>query len=167
MEDQRNWTDASYKTYCTPLGLPYPAKVEKGARVRQAVALTLAVQGSARRRSTERRPEVTLEPGARGAKLPKIGVGWGPDQPPLARTESLRLRAAGLSHLRVDLDLTSPDFAQRLEQAAAAGLPLEIAMFVSNQAERELTGLAGACARVKPRIARWLVFHKDEITAGH
>src|SRR6202040_2826659 len=28
MEDQRNWTDASFKTYCTPLGLPFPAKVE-------------------------------------------------------------------------------------------------------------------------------------------
>lgn len=22
MEDQRNWTDASYKTYCTPWGCP-------------------------------------------------------------------------------------------------------------------------------------------------
>jgi hypothetical protein len=166
MEDQRNWTDASYKTYCTPLGLPYPAKVEKGARVRQAVTLTLAVQGNARRARTERRPEVTLEAGPRGGKLPKIGVGWGPDQPPLSRTEVLRLRAAGLSHLRVDLDLTNPDFAQRLEQAAGAGLPLEIAAFVTNQAERELTALAAACARVKPRIARWLVFHKDEITTG-
>jgi hypothetical protein len=24
MEDQRNWTDASYKTFCTPLAQPYP-----------------------------------------------------------------------------------------------------------------------------------------------
>ena len=26
MEDQRNWTDASYKTYGTPLRLPFPAR---------------------------------------------------------------------------------------------------------------------------------------------
>ena len=29
MEDQRNWTDASFKTYCTPLSLPYPIKIIK------------------------------------------------------------------------------------------------------------------------------------------
>jgi len=27
MEDQRNWTDASYKTYCTPLAIPFPVLV--------------------------------------------------------------------------------------------------------------------------------------------
>src|SRR5688500_15794567 len=30
MEDQRNWTDASYKTYCTPLARPYPVEVPAG-----------------------------------------------------------------------------------------------------------------------------------------
>ncbi len=39
MEDQRNWTDASYKTYCTPLGLPFPARMQKGETISQAVEL--------------------------------------------------------------------------------------------------------------------------------
>lgn len=39
MEDQRNWTDASYKTFCTPLHLPYPVRVRKGVRIDQAVEL--------------------------------------------------------------------------------------------------------------------------------
>ena len=26
MEDQRNWTDASYKIYSTPLRLPFPCR---------------------------------------------------------------------------------------------------------------------------------------------
>ncbi|MHB1630446.1 MAG: hypothetical protein ACYCVB_19095, partial [Bacilli bacterium] len=30
MEDQRNWSDASYKTYCTPLHLQYPVRVSSG-----------------------------------------------------------------------------------------------------------------------------------------
>ena len=30
MEDQRNWTDASYKIYSTPLELPFPVEVRKG-----------------------------------------------------------------------------------------------------------------------------------------
>jgi hypothetical protein len=39
MEDQRNWTDASFKTFCTPLALPYPVEVKKGERVFQMVVV--------------------------------------------------------------------------------------------------------------------------------
>jgi hypothetical protein len=39
MEDQRNWTDASFKVFCTPLRLPYPVEVRAGTLVRQAVTL--------------------------------------------------------------------------------------------------------------------------------
>ena len=39
MEDQRNWTDASYKTFCTPLRLPYPVEIAEGTRVTQRVTL--------------------------------------------------------------------------------------------------------------------------------
>ena len=33
MEDQRNWTDASFKTYSRPLALPFPYSVAAGERV--------------------------------------------------------------------------------------------------------------------------------------
>jgi hypothetical protein len=39
MEDQRNWTDASYKTYSTPLGLPFPVSVRSGDIVEQSLVL--------------------------------------------------------------------------------------------------------------------------------
>ncbi len=41
-EDQRNWSDASYKTYSTPLSLPYPVLVKPGDRVRQSVELRVS-----------------------------------------------------------------------------------------------------------------------------
>ena len=41
MEDQRNWTDASYKTYVRPLALPWPYTLAKGTTVEQAVRLRL------------------------------------------------------------------------------------------------------------------------------
>src|SRR5207253_2179233 len=44
MEDQRNWTDASFKTYSTPLALPYPVEIAAGTRVRQAITLSLEGQ---------------------------------------------------------------------------------------------------------------------------
>ena len=39
MEDQRNWTDASYKTYVRPLGLPHPFTLKAGEGIEQAVEL--------------------------------------------------------------------------------------------------------------------------------
>lgn len=45
MEDQRNWTDASFKTYCTPLGLPFPVKLASGDRVVQSVTFRLSDDG--------------------------------------------------------------------------------------------------------------------------
>jgi hypothetical protein len=40
MEDQRNWTDASYKTYVRPLSLPRPYTVKAGEEIQQSITLT-------------------------------------------------------------------------------------------------------------------------------
>ena len=42
MEDQRNWTDASYKTYVRPLALPWPYTLASGAALDQSVTLTVS-----------------------------------------------------------------------------------------------------------------------------
>jgi len=42
MEDHRNWTDASFKTYVRPLALPWPYTLKAGEAVRQRVTLTLS-----------------------------------------------------------------------------------------------------------------------------
>ena len=41
MEDQRNWTDGSFKTYCTPLSLPFPIKIHEGETIKQSIKLNL------------------------------------------------------------------------------------------------------------------------------
>lgn len=48
-EDHRNWTDASFKTYSTPLELPFPVEVPAGTRIRQTVTVEV-----------ERRDELSL-----------------------------------------------------------------------------------------------------------
>ena len=42
MEDHRNWTDASFKTYVRPLALPWPYTLPAGEKVEQSVTLTLS-----------------------------------------------------------------------------------------------------------------------------
>lgn len=46
MEDQRNWIDASFKTFCTPLRVPYPLEIKAGTRLQQSVTLRLVAQTS-------------------------------------------------------------------------------------------------------------------------
>jgi hypothetical protein len=70
MEDQRNWTDASYKTYVRPLALPWPYTIPKGERFTQRVTLTLegslpaaaAGTGAAPVTVTVRRDEIAAMP---------------------------------------------------------------------------------------------------------
>jgi hypothetical protein len=75
MEDHRNWTDASFKTYVRPLALPWPYTLKAGETVRQSVKVTLS--GSARgggKVSADRSIEVRLG-GPQREKLFPIGLG--------------------------------------------------------------------------------------------
>jgi D-apionolactonase len=161
MEDQRNWTDASYKTYGTPLELPFPVEVTKGAVVAQSVSLTLngELPGSVPRTAGA---EVAFVVGdAPPLRLPRIGLGAASHGRPLSKDELDRLRALNLAHLRVDLYPSEPGWARVLERAAAAGpgVALEVGLFLSDAAEGELNNLARELKRiVPPRVARWLIF---------
>ena len=72
MEDQRNWSDASYKTYVRPLALPWPYVMEQGIANRQSVELDIKRSpGSAASRCGEKpaptRPRSRLPSAARRA----------------------------------------------------------------------------------------------------
>src|SRR5258706_3964033 len=42
MEDHRNWTDASFKTYVRPLSRPWPYTLKAGEAVKQSIKVTLS-----------------------------------------------------------------------------------------------------------------------------
>lgn len=46
MEDQRNWGDASFKTYCYPQSRPFPYAVAQGQRIAQTVRIVAKPWGS-------------------------------------------------------------------------------------------------------------------------
>src|SRR6185437_1100903 len=59
MEDQRNWSDASFKTYCRPLSLPFPYRLSAGETQRQKIHVRLA--GNPRGNAESARSSATLE----------------------------------------------------------------------------------------------------------
>jgi hypothetical protein len=52
--------------------------------------------------------------------------------------------------------------ARAVADARALGVPLEIALFLSDAAEAELSGLTDLVAALRPRVSIWLVFHIGE-----
>jgi hypothetical protein len=165
-EDQRNWTDASFKTYCTPLARPFPAPIREGEVVRQAVTLTLTGAPRSTPGEVERgEVEVRVVDDA-VAGLPTIGVGHATHGRPLDAVQVERLRALAPAHLRVELRLGDSDLEGWLREgwatAAAIGVPLEAALYLSGDPEGELARLRRLLDQVAPRVARWLVFHADE-----
>ncbi|GIX07331.1 MAG: hypothetical protein KatS3mg115_1734 [Candidatus Poribacteria bacterium] len=168
MEDQRNWTDASFKTYCTPLALPFPVEVPAGTRIQQRVTVRLlgALEGwRALPPPSEGPGEVVLDP-AQSFPLPPIGLGIASHGQPLSAREVDRLRRLHLSHLRVDLCLSDPSYARRLErawrEAETLGAGLEVAFFLSESPVRQLEDLIQELERVRPHVVRFLVFHESE-----
>lgn len=110
MEDHRNWTDASFKTYGTPLGLPVPVHLGAGQHVRQSITLTVDGRGS---------PPVPATPG------PIAFVPSGIPFPQLALAASTEAGAAPAEVSRVpvhlvEVDVDAPGWRLALDRALDA-----------------------------------------------
>ena len=92
MEDQRNWTDASYKTYVRPLGLPHPFILKAGETIEQAVELRFeGTAPSPAAAAGDDAPEVSVAVGAEAGRVPQIAMGleWQSTDAAMASTERL------------------------------------------------------------------------------
>ena len=168
MEDHRNWTDASFKTYCTPISLPFPVEVVPGQDIDQEIVVDFDAgpQPSAPASSIaddvveiRRTGEVT--------DIPRLGLSWVPDSPPITDADITALASLRLDHLRVAVsvpDSTGP--AHLIETASIAdriGARLRIASV--SRAPEELVAFAELPVDVIGAIDCWYVFsEQDKVT---
>ncbi len=172
MEDQRNWTDASYKTYGTPLSQPFPVEVPAGTKISQRITLTLNTNSGLSTEAPDAAAQpLTLEISSTDLRpLPRIGLGVASHGEPLNTEELERLKRLNLSHLRVDIDLTQPDYESTLrratDEARTLEVSLELALFLTDAAAEELQAFATVADRLKPPIETYLIFHKTEASTS-
>ena len=121
LEDQRNWTDPSFKTYPTPLERSEPRTMRAGERITQRVTLRLegTPPAKARRRDAGETIVVRLLRPA-GRRMPDVG----------ASAEVGRV--ADPAHLRVEVAAGRRTSAAIID-AAASGVPLEVALLVNEE----------------------------------
>ena len=176
MEDQRNWTDASYKTFSTPLRLPYPVELPAGTKVQQK--LTLSVEdtrapASAAGADVSEAETITFAvmEGAAPEPLPLLGLGMASHGEALNELQVARLHALALHHLRVDLwPGDESETARRLKAAAhaagALGVGLEMALFLADDPASDLDTFVELFGRFMPPVASWIVYPANEIFWG-
>lgn len=113
-EDHRNWSDASYKTYCTPISLPFPVEVSPDDRIEQSVALTLTGDVPPPVTTPD---DVTITVSDIPVALPALGTQL--TDLPWTQSEIDAIADLGLDHLLVTIDARSPEAGQTLAGAIA------------------------------------------------
>lgn len=161
MEDQRNWTDASFKTYCTPLEIPYPVEVAKGTKISQKIRISVA--GDLEDVPQSQADGAVLTIGSKELALPRLGVQVSSEVQALTDRQLRRLQALHLDHLRVDLALSEASFVNDLRratrQAKVIGASLHIGLILGESPALET--LLKEIESLQPPVSYWLVTGGD------
>jgi hypothetical protein len=162
-EDQRNWTDASFKSQSYPPRRGGFNTIRRGEKVWQKVTITPSGTPPA---AGGENGEIRVTLGSIiEDPLPPIGLGVSSDGRDPSPREADLLAALRPDHLRVDLWLGDPAYAAELARAVAAAdtlnCGLELALHLTDEADAQLQKLATRLGGV--RVDRVLVFHQAEL----
>lgn len=151
MEDQRNWMDASYKTYVRPLSKPWPYTLKAGERVAQKVSLKLDGKLPAASGKAE---AVEIKIGKHIGAVPPLGVGLSPEDAAAALGSAGLLGELAPAYVichydtRLGHDEASLKAMLDVAQALKAEAWLEAVVTKVEGFEKEIAGLAKIVTRL-------------------
>ena len=166
MEDQRNWTDASYKTYCRPLNLPFPYDILKGENIHQKVVLKIAGNEQLKQESPK---FITFNIDKnRIFKIPEFGICNASREEPLTAFESLLLKKIPLSHLRCEIKLYETNWnlslASAITNADRLNLPFFFVLYHSKEWKAELSIFFKASRDIFLKVSHILIVGENHMT---
>ncbi len=166
MEDHRNWTDASFKTYVRPLAEPWPYTLPKGVEIKQSVSLSFSGK-LPRPKAAGRAKPIDVALGRSAGTLPAIGIGVPEREADAALVSAGQVAQAAPRHLVCEVDSRKSGLAgtltvyERLGKATGADVKLEIILPGAQAPADELApivaavkeaGLAPAAIAVSPAM---------------
>ena len=165
-EDQRNWTDASFKTFCTPLVLPFPVALRKGDRVHQKItfrsgALLPAIQ--------EKESRTNVATGI-VQRIPFIGIAASTETDGLNSKAIVLLRTLKLSHYRVEVYPLQVNwvtkFSNDCRNAHALELPLEVALHLTDSFEKEIDAFVMIALQNRIHIRKIILLSESQLVTN-
>jgi hypothetical protein len=156
-EDHRNWSDASYKTYCTPIELPFPVEVSKGDQIEQEVTISLSGKASRTQKPTQSR--VTINVSDLEVNLPDIGLNIAEDYSDGDHDE---FKEIGIGHLRLNLDLdeiSKANLSGAVKLSKKLGLKLDLALKATSV--NQITEFLHSNEELATAVRNLLIFSKN------
>ena len=160
-EDQRNWCDASYKTFCTPLSIPFPVLLKRGHKVHQKVIFKPDEPLPAI--SQEEKPiQITVLD--KVSTLPHIGIAASTESDALSPECIAAIRDLNLHHYRIEVKPADKNWIDKFRNdckiAGSLGIPLEVALHISDEAE--LSKFIDGLRHIEEKIKHVILLSADE-----
>jgi hypothetical protein len=160
-EDHRNWTDNNYKTYSTPLDMPFPVTINEGDEIHQKIIIK--VDGPFAKKENKNYVEIVVEENK--LPIPTIGVGRASERDENYHEALKVLSTVGFSHYRVDLKLSDLDWQQTLKdcfkEAVLLKTKLEIALFINLSTINKIPAFIDV-VKVKKDIQQIILLEENE-----
>lgn len=163
MEDQRNWTDASFKTYSTPLSLPIPAIVEQGDIIEQSVTIKVFIENHVVA-DVPKPIEVRIPEKQQSFQLPLLGSCHNHLEQLTPFSIEL-LQQLSLSHVRFEINCSSDTLISDIENAATLCTHLsttaELALYFSANYGSEIQLLSRVLHTSQIPVSNFLIYSQD------
>ena len=161
-EDHRNWSDASYKTYCTPISLPFPAQVTPGETLSQKITISISGEHTT---AISKNESAVITVGAEEIELPEIGLGLSEDPAHLIVSEYAGFEDLAIKHLRLALNGDS-QIRSAVEKALLVTKQLKIDLDLAIKAEspEQLKAILQSIIEIKDQIRSFYIFSASEKT---
>ncbi len=166
MEDQRNWSDASFKTYIRPLARPWPYVMPAGTIDHQSVRLKVSGGAVAVPTKTD---VVTVEIGEAVDPMPRIGLAVTPAEADDVLAHRLGLLDAGVQDVLLTFEAQAGQGCDEMRALAraVAGLPhrttLECVIAARGDLDAELGTIAGYVADCGLRLDAVAVYPAPDL----
>ncbi|UVC09429.1 hypothetical protein IHQ71_02030 [Rhizobium sp. TH2] len=147
MEDQRNWTDGSYKTYVRPLALPWPYMLKKDKAFSQRVSVAIKADEDAVP-AWGMGEAISIRILPTSLRLPEIGVGLRPESVDQDQASIATLKATDARHLIAHFDPLAGHGVDALKgyaaiaEASGLKMTLELAVPCVRSLREELSEIA-------------------------
>jgi D-apionolactonase len=157
-EDQRNWGDASYKTYCTPLEIPFPRLIKNGDKIHQKITFQAEI-------NTDKNFKIDLKKSNKNT----FDLGICVSENDYTSKIIDQLKPLNLSHFRIEIYFEADwenRFLHKINQLSVLEIPLEIILILSNYFENELKQFIALNQNNNLNIKYLALFSKDEMVTN-